>query len=179
MPSRRHNATMLSSPRSPDNTTRIFPSEDRCLRVLRRMSRTVFSALPNPCCSLISSSSSFLSVTTMSQKSSVIKTLQCVPRALMLDCLLGTSPSQPTELQRQLIGSPCQMALNCHLEPQEIRKIWDANAPGLHRSLNVSLSAPVPRSFASTATVRTAHPPESPTRCCSGNPRIFRATASQ
>jgi hypothetical protein len=44
MPSQRHNAAMLSSPRRPDNTTRIFSSEDQCRRVLRRMSRTVFSA---------------------------------------------------------------------------------------------------------------------------------------
>ena len=44
MPSRRHKTAMLSSPRSPDTTIRIFSSAVYCLRVLRRISRTVLSA---------------------------------------------------------------------------------------------------------------------------------------
>ena len=44
MPSRRHKAAMLSSPRSPNTTIRIFSSADYCLRVLRRISRTALSA---------------------------------------------------------------------------------------------------------------------------------------
>ena len=44
MPSRRHKAAMLSSPRRPDTTIRIFSSAVYCLRVLRRISRTVLSA---------------------------------------------------------------------------------------------------------------------------------------
>ena len=41
---RRHKAAMLSSPRRPDTTIRIFSSGVYCLRVLRRISRTVLSA---------------------------------------------------------------------------------------------------------------------------------------
>ena len=44
MPSRRHSAAMLSSPRRPSRTTRIFSSAEWCLRVRRRMSRTTCSA---------------------------------------------------------------------------------------------------------------------------------------
>ena len=44
MPSRRHKTAMLSSPRRPDTTIRIFSSAENCLRVLRRISRTVLSA---------------------------------------------------------------------------------------------------------------------------------------
>ena len=44
MPSWRHKTAMLSSPRRPDNTIRIFSSAEYRLRVLRRMSRTTFSA---------------------------------------------------------------------------------------------------------------------------------------
>src|ERR1700722_19860682 len=38
MPSRRHSSAMLSSPRSPSSTTRIFSSAEKCRRVARRMS---------------------------------------------------------------------------------------------------------------------------------------------
>lgn len=40
MPSRWHSAAMLSSPRRPSRTMRIFYSTEYCLRVLRQMSRT-------------------------------------------------------------------------------------------------------------------------------------------
>ena len=43
IPSRRHSAAMLSSPRSPSSTMRIFSSAEYCLRVRRHMSRTAFS----------------------------------------------------------------------------------------------------------------------------------------
>ncbi len=41
---RRHNSVMLSSPRRPDSTMRIFSSAEYCLRVCRRISRTACSA---------------------------------------------------------------------------------------------------------------------------------------
>jgi hypothetical protein len=44
IPSRRHCAAMLSSPRSPSSTTRILSSAERRLRSKRRMSRTTRSA---------------------------------------------------------------------------------------------------------------------------------------
>ena len=44
MPFRRHSSAMLSSPRKPSSTTRIFSSAEWCLRVRRRMSRTTRSA---------------------------------------------------------------------------------------------------------------------------------------
>jgi hypothetical protein len=44
MPSWRHKAAMLSSPRRPDKTIRIFYSAEYRLRVLRRMSRMACSA---------------------------------------------------------------------------------------------------------------------------------------
>src|SRR5271169_5481256 len=44
MPSRRHNSAMLSSPRSPSSTTRIFSSAEKCRRVARRMSLIASSA---------------------------------------------------------------------------------------------------------------------------------------
>src|ERR1700760_501321 len=44
MPSRRHSAAMLSSPRKPSSTMRILSSAEWCLRVARRISRTTRSA---------------------------------------------------------------------------------------------------------------------------------------
>ena len=43
MPSRQHSSAMLSSPRNPSRTIRIFSSALYCLRVLRLMSRMIFS----------------------------------------------------------------------------------------------------------------------------------------
>src|ERR1700732_4961901 len=43
-PSRRHSSAMLSSPRRPSRTMRIFSSAENCRRVARRMSFTTFSA---------------------------------------------------------------------------------------------------------------------------------------
>ena len=44
MPSRRHSSAMLSSPRSPSSTTRIFSSVEKCRSVARRMSLIASSA---------------------------------------------------------------------------------------------------------------------------------------
>src|ERR1700719_1994354 len=44
MPSLRHSSAMLSSPRRPAITIRIFSSVEYCRRVARRISRTRFSA---------------------------------------------------------------------------------------------------------------------------------------
>src|SRR5262245_45712364 len=45
IPSLRHSSAMLSSPRRPSSTMRIFSSAERCRRLALRISRTVFSAL--------------------------------------------------------------------------------------------------------------------------------------
>src|SRR5215213_5934977 len=44
MPSRRHSSAMLSSPRKPSSTMRIFSSAEKWRRVARRMSLTMVSA---------------------------------------------------------------------------------------------------------------------------------------
>src|SRR5829696_8676865 len=44
MPSRRHSSAMLSSPREPSSTMRIFSSAEKWRRVARRMSLTMVSA---------------------------------------------------------------------------------------------------------------------------------------
>ena len=44
LPSRRHSSAMVSSPRRPSSTMRIFSSAEYCLRVARRMSLMVLSA---------------------------------------------------------------------------------------------------------------------------------------
>src|SRR3954471_8971343 len=44
MPSRRQSSAMLSSPRRPSSTTRIFSSAEKCRRVARRISFTTWSA---------------------------------------------------------------------------------------------------------------------------------------
>jgi hypothetical protein len=44
MPSRRHSSVMLSSPRKPSSTMRIFSSAEKWRRVARRMSLTMVSA---------------------------------------------------------------------------------------------------------------------------------------
>src|SRR4029078_6169227 len=44
MPSRRQSSAMLSSPRRPSSTTRIFSSAEKCRRVARRISFTTCSA---------------------------------------------------------------------------------------------------------------------------------------
>ena len=71
MPSRRHSSAMLSLPRRPSSTIRIFSSAEYCLRVARRMSLTTFGAgslcLPDSC--LISTPS----MVTMSQKFSLVQ----------------------------------------------------------------------------------------------------------
>src|ERR687890_2541912 len=46
MPARRHSSAMLSSPRKPSSTMRIFSSAEKCRRVARRMSLTTVSAGP-------------------------------------------------------------------------------------------------------------------------------------
>ena len=46
MPSRRQSSAIECSPRSPDFTSRIFSSDEYCLRVLRRILRTYCSAMP-------------------------------------------------------------------------------------------------------------------------------------
>src|ERR1700722_17624016 len=74
---------MLSSPRRPSNTMRIFSSAEYCLRVARRMSRTTFSAgsLDDRVCCLI-----FAPVNvTMSQKLSLLQSANSVSRALTAD----------------------------------------------------------------------------------------------
>ena len=43
MPSRRHSSAMLASPRTPSTTMRMFSSALVCLRVLRLLSRMIFS----------------------------------------------------------------------------------------------------------------------------------------
>src|ERR1700722_2263966 len=74
---------MLSSPRRPSNTMRIFSSAEYCLRVARRMSWTTFSAgsLDDRVCCLI-----FAPVNvTMSQKLSLLQSANSVSRALTAD----------------------------------------------------------------------------------------------
>ena len=44
IPARRHSPAMLSAPRGPSGTMRVFSRAERCLRVLRRMSLTTFPA---------------------------------------------------------------------------------------------------------------------------------------
>src|ERR671921_938206 len=44
MPARRHSSAMLSSPRKPSSTRRIFSSAEKWRRVARRMSLTTVSA---------------------------------------------------------------------------------------------------------------------------------------
>src|SRR6187401_2159540 len=44
MPSRRQSSAMLSSPRRPSSTTRIFSSAEECRRIARRISFTTWSA---------------------------------------------------------------------------------------------------------------------------------------
>src|ERR1700683_1700674 len=85
IPSRRHSSAMLSSPRRPSNTMRIFSSAEYCLRVARRMSWTTFSAgsLDDRVCCLI-----FAPVNvTMSQKLSLLQSANSVSRALTADNL--------------------------------------------------------------------------------------------
>src|SRR5271155_1122291 len=74
---------MLSSPRRPSNTMRIFSSAEYCLRVARRMSWTTFSAgsLDDRVCCLI-----FAPVNvTMSQKLSLVQSANSVSRVLTAD----------------------------------------------------------------------------------------------
>src|SRR5688572_1298119 len=74
MPSLRHSSAMLSSPRSPSRTMRIFSSAENCRLVARRMSLTVSSALCGAClsrCLIVSlhgaTTSSILSLTQSAQ----------------------------------------------------------------------------------------------------------------
>src|SRR5271155_1593930 len=74
---------MLSSPRRPSSTMRIFSSAEYCLRVARRMSWTTFSAgsFDDRVCCLI-----FAPVNvTMSQKLSLLQSANSVSWALMAD----------------------------------------------------------------------------------------------
>src|SRR3974390_1912611 len=79
IPSRRHSSAIADSPRSPDNTIRIFSSAEYRLRVARRISRT--------CCSAVSDGTDFCLIfapsrATMSQKSSLRKIPQSVSQLL-------------------------------------------------------------------------------------------------
>src|SRR5436190_2078801 len=83
MPSRRHSSAMLSSPRKPDSTMRIFSSAVNCRRVARRISFTTCSAgfLTGPdFCPIFAPS-----MATMGQKSSLLQLSQSVSYALMPD----------------------------------------------------------------------------------------------
>jgi len=68
MPSRRQSSAILSSPRRPSKTIRIFSYEEYCLRVARFMSLTIFSPGLLVVFLIVHSS-----VVTMSQKHSLIK----------------------------------------------------------------------------------------------------------
>src|SRR5471032_1729788 len=77
---------MLSSPRRPSRTIRIFSSAEYCLRVARRMSLTTFSAVSFAkleCCLIFVP----LNVT-MSQKPSLLQSTHSVSQALTADTLL-------------------------------------------------------------------------------------------
>src|SRR5947208_450232 len=77
---------MLSSPRSPDSTMRIFSSAVNCRRVTRRISFTTCSAgfLTGPdFCPIFAPS-----MATMGQKSSLLQLSQSVSWALMPDMQL-------------------------------------------------------------------------------------------
>src|SRR3984893_8126919 len=74
---------MLSSPRRPPKTIRIFSSAEYCLRVARRMSLTTFSAVSFAkleCCLIFAPVNA-----TMSQKHSLLQSAQFVPRVLTVD----------------------------------------------------------------------------------------------
>src|SRR4026207_1515941 len=74
---------MLSSPRRPSKTIRIFSSAEYCLRVARRMSLTTFSAVSFAkleCCLIFAPVNA-----TMSQKHSLLQSAQFVPRVLTVD----------------------------------------------------------------------------------------------
>src|ERR1700726_1248984 len=74
---------MLSSPRRPSKTIRIFSSAEYCLRVARRMSLTTFSAgsfAKLECCLIFAPVNA-----TMSQKHSLLQSAYFVPRVLTVD----------------------------------------------------------------------------------------------
>src|SRR3954470_9260402 len=83
MLSRRHSSATLCSPRSPSSTTRIFSSAEYCLRVARRMSRTIRSDDKFGGAGFLAHLHS--STVTMSQKSSFPQTLESVSQALTPD----------------------------------------------------------------------------------------------
>src|SRR5437667_12384174 len=95
---------MLSSPRSPDSTMRIFSSAVNCRRVTRRISFTTCSAgfLTGPdFCPIFAPS-----MATMGQKSSLLQLSQSVSWALMPDSPATTSEfssirTEPLEQQQR------------------------------------------------------------------------------
>src|SRR3974390_2426611 len=123
IPSRRHSSAIADSPRSPDNTIRIFSSAEYRLRVARRISRT--------CCSAVSDGTDFCLIfapsrATMSQKSSLRKIPQSVSQLLtgnMRDRKLADVPLGFSEVlaDLELIRMP--------LEKHELPKDRKLEAP--------------------------------------------------
>jgi hypothetical protein len=99
----RHSAAMLSSPRKPSRTMRIFSSAEKCRLVARRMSLTVSSALCGACllrCLIVS-----LLGVTMSRNLSLTQSAQSVRVVLTANkcdaSALGLPPFPPP-VQREL-----------------------------------------------------------------------------
>src|SRR5215470_9316635 len=110
MPSRRHNSAMLDSPRRPSSTIWTFSSDERRLRVARRMVFTIRSDDDSGCTDFVSSP--LLDVVTMSQKSSLPQPAKSVLQALMSDTttVLSGGPKN-AKIHRQLadhLGNPGQ-----------------------------------------------------------------------
>src|SRR5271154_4882137 len=80
MPSLRHNSAMLSSPRRPAITMRIFSSAEYCRRVARRISRIRFSASSESVSAFVLIARSF--AVKMSSKSSLPQSLTSVQLVL-------------------------------------------------------------------------------------------------
>src|SRR4051812_32166466 len=102
MPSRRHSSAMLSSPRKPVSTMRIFSSAENCRRVARRISFTTCSAgcFTGPdFCPICAPS-----IATMGQKSSLPQLTRSVSVVLMPDMLnwikleVGSDTQEPPDL---------------------------------------------------------------------------------
>src|SRR5260221_12856593 len=123
MPSLRHNSAMLSSPRRPAITMRIFSSAEYCRRVARRISRTRFSASAESVSTFDLIARSF--AVKMSSKSSLPQSLTSVQLVLT-----GNTPHKPAKQEvviELLHQKPLAAHRVQHLQQQRAQQLLRRN----------------------------------------------------
>jgi len=125
MPSLRHSSAMLSSPRRPAITMRIFSSAEYCRRVARRISRTRFSASSESVSTFDLIARSF--AVNMSSKSSLPQSPHSVQLVLTGNTIGGATTDRSVQALSQ--AQPIRVPVSPRISP-----VWRCSWPATNRS---------------------------------------------